>query len=252
MYVSYGSTNLSTLGGLTGTSTLSYRRQYQRNRRGGPDTVTVSAKVSGEICLVQGTTYTTDAAQTAIDGAVLALQTALSFQGLDLTFHKSNAAASNLSLPGSISLGGVQVSDLDIPADQPADYATGLKWSFTASAIYNDPNAEELLAYDESVEISGGAARKVWVEVVDGDPVQWTTANVTVGTLVQSGSMTGRTAHLSLPPSLYPTYYQPGLSSAGVVRPERRPDGSVYAYSRRWRYVHQKPGPWNLPELGAV
>lgn len=252
MYVTYGSTNLSTLGGLTGTSQVSsYRRQYQSNQRGGPDTVRVTAKVSGTICLLQGTAYTTAQAQTAIDGAVGALQTALAFQGLDLNFRTDAAAATNLSLPNGISLGGVSITDLDIPADQPADYATGINWSFNAEGIYDDPNAEELLAFQESVEISGGTARKVWVEVVSGDPVEWTTAQTTVGTLIQSGTMTGRTGHLVLPPALYPAFYKPNLSNAGVVRPQLR-NGVPFAYTRSWRYVMQKPGPFDLPELEAV
>lgn len=252
MYVTYGSTNLSTLGGLTGTSQVSYRRQYQPNQRGEPDTVRVSARVSGTIFLLQGTSYTTTEAQNAIDGAVGALQTALSFQGQDLSFRTTAGVATALSLPDGISLGGVQITDLDIPNDQPADYATGLSWSFSAEAIYSDPNAGELLAYNEQVEISGGYPRTEWVEVVDGDPVEWTLATTTVGTLIQSGTMTGRTGHLLLPAQLYPAYYKPQLSNAGVVRPQKRPDGSVFAYSRSWRYVHQKPGPWDLPELGAV
>lgn len=252
MYVTYGALNLSTLGGLTGTSQVArYSRRYEGNQRGAPDTVRVSCQVRGTICLLPNVAYTTAQAQTAIDAAVAALQVGLAYPGNDLIFRTTAAAATNLSLPAG-SLGGVQITSLEIPADQPADYATGLEWSFEAEAIYSDPNAEELLAYDERVEISGGAARKVWVEVVDGDPVQWTLADVTVGTLIQSGTMTGRTGHFVLPPSLYPSHYQPNLSSAGVVRPQRRADGSVFAYTRSWRYVHQKPGPWDLPELGAV
>lgn len=252
MYVTYGSVNLSTLGGLTGTSQVSsYRRQYQSNQRGGPDTVRVTAKVSGTICLLQGSSYTTGQAQTAIDTAVLALQTALAFPGLALSFRTDAGVATNLSLPTDISLGGVEITDLDIPADQPADYATGINWSFNAEALYNDPNAEELLAYQESVEISGGYPRTEWVEVVDGDPVEWTLASVTVGTLIQSGTMTGRTGHLILPPALYPAYYKPQLSNAGVVRPQLR-NGVPFAYTRSWRYVMQRPGPWDLPELGAI
>jgi hypothetical protein len=252
MYVTYGSTNLSTLGGLTGTSQVSsYRRRYQNNQRGGPDTITAACKVSGTICLLQGTSYTTAQAQTAIDAAVFALQTAIAFPGLALSFRTDAGVATNLSLPTDISLGGVQISDLDIPADQPADYASGLDWSFNVEALYSDPNADELLSYQESVEISGGAARTEWVEVIDGDPVEWTLASVTVGTLIQSGTMTGRTGHLVLPPALYPTYYKPNLSNAGVVRPQYR-NGVPFAYTRSWRYVHQKPGPWDLPELGAI
>lgn len=252
MYVTYGSQNLSALNGLAGTSTLSaYTRQYLSNQQGQPDTVRISVKASGTVCLPAGTSYTTLQAQDAIDGAVGVLQVLCSSGGQDLSLRKDDGDQSNITLPNALSLGGVSLSDLRFPNEKTVDYATGIDWEFTASALYNDPNAPDVLSYTESVEIFGGGPDYQWTVPVSGDPVRWQTAAVTVGTLVQSGTIVGRDSHFILPASLYPGYYIANQSSAGVTRPLYREDGSVYAYQRSWRYVHQKAGPFDLPELGA-
>lgn len=251
MYVTYGGTNLSALNGLTGTSTITgYTRGYIGNPLGGADTVRVSGRISGTICLLQGTSYTKEQAQTAIDGAVNALQTAVATQGLALAFKRDSGTDANLSFPAG-SLGGVQISNLVLPNDQTVDYASGLSWSFDVEAYYSDPNYADLYDLKQSVQTSGGGPEYAWTIPVTGTPTRWTVADQTVGTLVQSGTIVGRDSYLVLPAKIGGlTYYVENKSDEGVTSPLSRPDGSLYGYARNYRFVFEKAGPWDILALG--
>ncbi|QDV78091.1 hypothetical protein [Botrimarina mediterranea] len=252
MYVTLGNVNLSTLGGLTGTSHFaSYEHSRQETPNGFPDTYTVNVTVAGMICLAQGTAYTTDEAQTALSTAIAALEAATAVQGQSVVLMKDNGAQSVHGLNTALAIGGVSYSPPSYPGDDPTEYVTGRRWQFTASAIFNDFGAGQILDHRETVEISGGWPQKVRTVVSNGPAIETIVAASTVGMLVQSGTIVGRDQHFPLPPQLYPSLYDPQESSASVATPLMR-NGVPYAYSRNYRYVHYKlTGPFDLPELGS-
>lgn len=251
MYVTLGSVNLSTLGGLVGTSYFAnYEHTRQETPNGFPDTYTVNVTVAGVICLVQGTSYTTAQAQAALSAAISALEGATANQGLDLVLRKDDASASPHALNSAASIGGVSYTPPRYPGNDPTEFATGRRWEFSASATFTDFGAGQILDHRETVEISGGFPRYVYTETTAGPVIKTQVAAITKGTLIQSGTIVGRDQHFPLPAQLYPSLYDPNDSNASVATPLMR-NGVPYGYQRNYRYVHYKSGPFDLPELGS-
>ena len=251
MYVTYGNKNLSQLGGQSGNSYVaSFSRRNQTNSRGTPDLILATMKVAGEIC-VDTSGLTAAQAQAAVEAAVADLEGTLALQGKDVAFRQDNGAPTSHQLPNSTSIGGVRLGEITYSDTGPAEFATGRKWSFEAFAYYDAPDYFDVILYQETFTLSGGGPRYAWKETATGDPVRFQVAAQTVGTLVQSGQIVGRSDHLPLPLPIDPDNYQQSKSSASESRP-RVFNGVPKDYQRSWNFVHEKAGPYTLFGPGGV
>jgi hypothetical protein len=254
MHVLFGSTNLSTLGGQTGTSYVSsFASAPQESPRGQVTSYRTTMTVAGEVC-VDNSALTTLGAQDAVNTAITALENLLdgglgAGQSLGLVRDDGDFTRHVISVDGS--LGGVRIDGLTYSDSGPAEYVTGRKWQFTASVITEPAGVPSMLDYRETVQVSGGGPRYAWSESAEGPAVRYTTADVTVGTLIQSGTVLGRQAHVELPLPLYPVYEEPAERSSTEARP-LYVRGVFRGYQRSWRYVHRRSGGFVLPAIGGL
>lgn len=140
-------------------------------------------------------------------------------------------------------IGGVQIEDFKF-ADTPLHMATEVKFSMTASAIYNnDYELRNRVSLEETVSITGeGGPDTVLATQVGLPSIYQTLADYTDVQVVQSGRVTGRTlASVGLPSPLIAT------SGARVQKATRDTTSyvmkgtAILLYAREYQYTFNLP-----------
>lgn len=237
MPVTYGSTNLSTLGGANGVSYVSsYVVNRRDNARGTADLIERLMTVEGEI--VAGPGLSDTGAATQVLAGINSLKSALASEGLDVVF--TNSAGSTVhSMLQANSVGGIRL--LGAPtfgSESPTDYATGVKWSFGVSTLEEATNAQAVQEYVETITRTPAAPIYRWSTPIDGPPRRWATGATSVATLIQQGRSMGRNAYLAFPLPVDPTTYDAAQSSTTRM-PQRILRGVTWGFPSSWRYVHR-------------
>lgn len=143
--------------------------------------------------------------------AAATLQTALARQYQDIAFYADDGTLV-AALPNAVSLDGVLVTGLTLPGQQGAVFATFVPFEFVAEASYiygagpAISRVVPILAYTETVSITGGGRRFGLVECVDAAPVKFLTCPATICRATQRGSATGLGAYPGAPAPLWPAH----------------------------------------------
>lgn len=153
---------------------------------------------------------------------------ALLFSGGGQSVHSMNTARTR---------GGVRVLNLDFPDGAGAQFATFRSFSFALEALFPDLE-DDLLAFEETITVSGGGPIEIYVQPRETKPIRQTVANYSVVTTTQQGSATGYSRKPSYPAPVAPALEMRHLRRRGGTSPSvDRGAGSDYRIS--WEYTFQ-------------
>jgi hypothetical protein len=220
-------------------STGGFSLQLARTPRRGPTGTRIGYT---ERWTVQGWLRGADPA--ALTTVINALLLAFSSDGQDLGLYTDADVATSHVLTNASTIGGTRVIEgPSFPEGQGAEYANQRAFLVVVEADFEDAGAATLLAFQESISITGtGGARFVYHSPIFGPPIKETVSAYSTVTIVQSGSAIGRAA--------YPTVPGPLLSSDEHVErrqisrkgPERLANGAYRNFECSWTYEFELSG----------
>jgi len=208
-----------------GTVFVNVSRRLQLDSAGRPERWVVAHNIQGEV-------FGADTATLA--AKVAALIGAYSQNNSDATLSGSVHSLANAS-----TIGGTRVTALEFPAGQPGEWATRVPFRAVVEGEVWADDVEDVIAFEETVDIDPGEAAYVWTRPIEGKPKSYQTAEQGIWTITQRGSAVGR---LSYPTSAVPG---PVVSGAGIVsvgprislgQPVRSPRG-LSDYPLSWEYT---------------
>lgn len=189
--------------------------------------------------------YLTASGQTNLMILESAFLTAMSRQYQNLVFYHDNASTQSPSITmlNSTSLTGVRISDVFIGSKYGAEYATQRYFRFTATADYAlTGTAENLLAFRESVTLSGGLPKFVCRPALNGPPQRQLTWLQTPFRAVQEGEAVGFLAWPTPPAPIFPQFLSG--DDCPVRRSSPRRTGINYQeWPVAWQYIYESPAP---------
>jgi hypothetical protein len=132
---------------------------------------------------------------TLVTAAVAALEGAYDVEGGDLLLLDNNGTTVHRALTSFGSLGGVRVVSRGYPIGTGAEYTTYRTYAIQAEVEYPATGVEaQILDWQETLTIGGGAPRWVIREPLNGDPIKQQTHQRTKYVATQSGHAVGRFA----------------------------------------------------------
>ncbi len=181
--------------------------------------------------------------------AVAALETAYDVNGGDLLLLDNNGTTVHRALRSFGSLGGVRVLSRGYPIGTGAEYTTYRTYAITAEAEYPATVAEsQILDWQETLIIGGGAPRWVIREPLNGDPIKQQTHQRTKYIATQSGQAVGMFAYPQPAAPIWPndlhadrpilSYSDAPIVGVGVGRVATQ-------WSVAWHYEFESVSPLN-------
>lgn len=248
MRVMYGGADLTTLGGQPANAGVAYfRRAEVLDGFGNPLRVTVTIGIKGEVCIQEASS--TQDGQDKVDLAIADLNS-ITRAPSRVALQKDDNTDTDIKMIASETIAGIRLSrDVSYDVKSRADFVTGIPWSIEVEGDYNVNASDSVISRAETLQVSGGPARVLFNETISGSVKSYTTAAVTTGILIQSGTIVGRDAHVAIPAPLDPPTYLAAESNLGVATPNYLPGGQPYGFARTYSLVHKKSGAYNLPAL---
>ena len=179
----------------------------------------------------------------ALTVAIAALRTAYAQNGQDAGLFLDDAVTpTDHVLLSANTLGGVRVAALHFPQGNGAEYSTFRSYRIQLEADF--PEAEPLLwDHVETITFLGtGAARRLYLETLDGPPqLQFVSAQTTFRA-IQQGRAVGGIAYPNLPAPLWPAAELADRRRVTFTAPHRTgPHLSHFAVE--WHYTFESAGP---------
>lgn len=189
---------------------------------------------------VQGEIITDD--HSVMASRIAALRAAYSVQGLDAVFYAPDGVTVLHRLRSLDTVAGTKVIPPSFPYEQNRGlYATGIKYGLSITGEYTTVLQASLVAWQETLQFSGGGPRYVFRQPLRGKPVKQLVAESTVYRLTQSGRAVGRYAYPAAPSPLYPEHLVEN-APASPTGPEFR-NGQLLNWSIAWNYVMESADP---------
>lgn len=202
----------------------------------------------------------------AIITAKKALERAYATQFQDMYLYLSDGTTVHDGLVNTGSISGVQIlSGPTYPNGTGAEGGTFLTYALSAQVVYdfdwsgvggvgtgggggqNQPgDPGRLETFTETITITGGGPRYVWVEVVQGDPVRQLVNTNTKCRVVQSGQATGRRQYPNPPTPVFADSENPAERVISQSSPEGAGQQST-GWKTSWTYVMEGPGIGGIP-----
>lgn len=177
----------------------------------------------------------------AIAAQLAEMDAAYALQNQTLTLETdAGFVLMRLSPVGSVV--GVRVAPASLPDGTGAEWATGLKYTLIAEAEYTGNSEAAIVAFQETLQFSGGGPLYVWRQPLEGNPIKQRVAQRTPYVLVQSGSSTGRYGYLTAPGPLFPEHLWHGPAFT-LIGPVTR-GGQLLDYTTNWTYTMQSVSPF--------
>jgi len=174
--------------------------------------------------------------------ALAALEAAL-VDGHDLILYLPDGSTeSSHALKTADCLGGVQVaSGPDFDRNEGGEYVTYRSFRVAFEGFVEDESAEQIIEWEETVEISGGIQGRVFLQPLVGRPVEQTVATQTPYVMVQSGRALGRIPYPAANAPKFPSRVTD--SSIRYRGPRRYARGVFSDYETSWTYVMTSADP---------
>jgi len=171
--------------------------------------------------------------------AILALEAAYATNGRDLVLYLPDGTTPTAHrLLSGVANTGTRVVTSDYPVGTGAEYSTFRSYQIVVEADVqaNDGDSPQVGSFDETVVVTGGGPRKVWVETLSGAPIQQTVRAATTLRVTQSGSLTSPLGWLTPPGPLLPASVE-HLDRRRIERqsPQRGASG-LLEYRVAWSY----------------
>lgn len=105
-----------------------------------------------------------------ISSAITAFEAALDTDGKDLTIYESGGSATPHTIISADTVSGTKVSGLDYPDATGVEYAIQRTAEVTISATFRLEGDDTIVAFQESLSLSGGGPRRKYRELISGRP----------------------------------------------------------------------------------
>ena len=197
----------------------------------------------GETIIGHTTRYTIDgvmhgSSASDFNAKLRALESAYSYDGKDFGLIDEAIGATAHFVRASEAEVRV-VEGPSYPEGGGGEYATGRTYQIVIEAK-TGRTIQGSYDFQESVTISGGGPRIVWLETLNGPPQQQMTALRTVCTITQEGQATSGTTWPPPSPPLFPgaLVEMPTISRSS---PQRLDTGRSTSFTTRWQYQFVLP-----------
>lgn len=175
--------------------------------------------------------------------AINALVTAYSVNGNNLILFEDDLSTWTAhAMISSLATGGVRITTKpEFPVGDGTEYATVRSYSIVAEADFYNGNFP-LLEFSETVEVTGGGPRVIWIETRTGPPVQQMVSQQTTSRATQSGRAVGLGNYPNPADPIWPGLEDSTQRRITRETPRFSGDNKV-EYPVSWSYVFESSGP---------